>query len=303
MQIGINASGMLAKPSIERFEAQLRTAAEQGFASFWIAQATTVDALTVIAAIGRDVPEIEFGTAVIPTYQRHPTMLAAQAMTAQALTGGRINLGIGLSHKVVIEGMFGLSYDKPIRHMRDYLSILLPLINEGKVNFEGETLSGRCDIIIPKDTPPCPVLLAALGPQMLRLAGSRTAGTVLWMVGEKTLRDHIAPRIREAAASAGRPAPRIVASLPICVTEDIESTRARADRAFAGYGHMPSYRAMLDREGCETATDVSLLGSESQVRDRLNAFAEAGATEFSAMEFCKTDAERENTRELLRSFL
>ncbi len=303
MRIGINASGMLGNPELPRLEAQMRTAAEQGFHSFWLAQATTIDALTVIAALGRDIPDIEFGTAVVPTYPRHPSMLAAQAMTTQALIDGRLTLGIGLSHKVMIEGYYGLSFDKPVQHMREYLSILTPLVDAGSVDFEGEMLTGHGAITMPPNTPPCDVLVAALGSQMLRLAGHRTAGTVLWMVGEKTIASHTAPRIRDAAAKAGRPDPRIVASLPVCVTDDEATTRSRADRAFAMYGQLPSYRAMLDREGAATPTDVSILGSESYVRDRLNAIAEAGATEFSAVEFCKTDDEREHTREVLRSFL
>ncbi len=303
MQIGINASGTLGNPCADHIEAQAQTAARQGFASFWLAQATTVDALTMIAAIGRNVPGITFGTAVVPTYPRHPSMLAAQAMTAQALTNGRVTLGIGLSHKPMIEGFYGVSFERPIRHMREYLSILMPLIEEGEVSFSADTLTCRGSITMPADTAPCPVLVAALGPQMLRLAGSRTAGTILWMVGERTIREHIAPRIREAAAKAGRPRPRIVASLPVCVTDNESATRARADRAFAMYGQLPSYRAMLDREGVAGPTDVSIIGGEAQVRDRLNAIAEAGATEFSAVEFCKTDGEKERTREVLRSFL
>lgn len=303
MRIGINASGMLGNPDLARLEKQARTAAEQGFASFWLAQATTIDALTVIAAMGRDIPNIEFGTAVVPTYPRHPTTLAAQAMTTQALLGGRLTLGIGLSHKPMIEGFYGMSFDKPIRHMREYLSVLMPMIDSGEASFEGETLTGRGAITMPQDTQPCPVLVAALGPQMLRLAGARTSGTVLWMVGEKTIKKHIAPRVGEAADKAGRPAPRVVASLPVCLTDDVASTRARADRAFAMYGQLPSYRAMLDREGAAGPTDVSIIGGEAEVKDRLNAIAEAGATEFSAVEFCKTDEERERTREVLRSFL
>ncbi len=303
MRIGINASGMLGNPDLARLEALAREAAEQGFHSFWLAQATTIDALTVIGALGRGIPDIEFGTAVVPTYPRHPSMLAAQAMTTQALVDGRLTLGIGLSHKVMIEGYYGLSFDRPIRHMREYLSILMPLIDAGSVDFEGETLTGHGAITMPAETKPCDVLVAALGPQMLRLAGHRTGGTVLWMVGEKTIASHIAPRIREAAARAGRREPRIVASLPVCVTDDEATKRSRADRAFAMYGQLPSYRAMLDREGAATPTDVSILGSESYVRDRLSAIAEAGATEFSAVEFCRTDDEREQTREVLRSFL
>jgi F420-dependent oxidoreductase-like protein len=302
VRIGINGSGLLARPSIEAIVAHAREVAEQGFHSYWLAQGGPVDALTLIALAAQQAPGIEFGTAVVPTYPRHPSALACQAMTTQAATGGRLSLGIGLAHKPVIEGAYGMSFDKPIRHMREYLSILIPLIEQGKVSFAGETLTGRGELSIP-ETEPCPVLIAALGPQMLRLAGSRTAGTILWVVGPRTIREHITPRISEAAAKAGRGAPRVVAGLPICVTDDKERTRERLGRAFAIYGQLPSYRAMLDREGAEGAPDVSVIGSEAEVRDHLAEIADAGATDFAALEFCKTDDERVRTRELLRSLL
>jgi F420-dependent oxidoreductase-like protein len=302
VRIGINGSGLLARPSIDAVVEHARQAARDGFPSYWLAQGGAAEALTLLALAAREAPGIEFGTAVVPTYPRHPAVLAGQAMTTQAATGGRLVLGIGLSHKPVIEGSYGLSFDKPIRHMREYLSILVPLIEEGKVSFAGETLTGRGEVSIPS-TDPCPILVAALGPQMLRLAGSRTAGTILWMVGPKTIREHIVPRISEAAAKAGREAPRVVAGLPICVTDDVERTRERAGRAFAIYGQLPSYRAMLDREGAETPNDVCVFGGASEVRDQLMAIAEAGATDFAAVEFCKTQDEMAATRELLRSLL
>lgn len=302
MQIGINGSGLLARPSIEASVAHARQAAEEGFRSYWLAQGGPVDALTLISLAAQQAPSIEFGTAVVPTYPRHPSALACQAMTVQAAIGGRLVLGIGLSHKPVIEDAYGMSFDKPIRHMREYLSILIPLIEEGKVSFAGETLVARGELSIP-ETDPCPVLVAALGPQMLRLAGSRTAGTILWVVGPRTIREHIVPRISDAAAKAGRGAPRVVAGLPICVTDERERTLERIGRAFAIYGQLPSYRAMLDLEGAEGPPDVSVVGSEAYVRDRLGEIEEAGATDFAALEFCKTDDERERTRELLRSLL
>jgi 5,10-methylenetetrahydromethanopterin reductase len=302
VHIGINGSALLNRPSVEAIVAHARQAADEGFRSYWLAQGGSVDALTLIPLAARQAPGIEFGTAVVPTYPRHPSALACQAMTVQAASGGRLVLGIGLSHKTVIEDAYGMSFDKPIRHMREYLSILIPLIEEGKVSFTGETLTGRGELSIP-ETGPCPVLVAALGPQMLRLAGSRTAGTILWMVGPRTIREHIAPRISEAAAKAGRGRPRVVASLPICVTDDKQRTRERLGRAFAIYGQLPSYRAMLDREGAESPPDVSVIGGEAEVRERLADIADAGASDFAALEFCKTDDERVRTRELLRSLL
>jgi len=298
MDIGINGSNLLTNPSFAAFEAHAKKAAEQGFPTYWLAQAGAIDALTVLAGLALRVKGIDFGTAVVPTYPRHPAMLASQAMTVQQMSGGRLHLGIGLSHQVVIEGMFGMSFAKPLRHMREYLSILMPLIEAGKVQFAGETLSANSTLSIP-GTSPCPVLVAALGPQMLRLAGARTDGTVLWMVGEKTIREHIAPEIREGASRGGRAAPRIVAGLPIGVTDDPEAARERASRAFAIYGQLPSYRAMLDREGAESPADVAIIGGESEVEDRLSALKEAGATEFAAAEFTRNPDEVARTRDLL----
>ena len=302
MRIGINGSGLLARPSIKAVVEHAKQAAEEGFHSYWLAQGGALEALTLISLAAESAKDIEFGTAVIPTYPRHPASLAGQAMTVQLATGGRFALGIGLSHKPVIEGSYGLSFDRPVRHMKEYLSILLPLIREGKVSYAGETLRASAELSLP-GTEPCPVLVAALGPQMLRLAGSRTDGTILWMVGPKTVREHIVPRITEAASRAGRPAPRVVASLPVCVSDDLAATRERAARTFTLYGQLPSYRAMLDREGVDDPADACVLGSADQVRDHLAAFKEAGATEFAAVEFCRTDGERENTRALLSSLL
>jgi len=301
MDIGINGSGLLADPNFDAIEAHAKEAAAQGFPTYWLAQVGAADTLTLLAALALRVEGIDFGTAVVPTYPRHPATMASQAITTQAISGGRLHLGIGLSHQVVIEGMFGMSFDKPVRHMREYLSILMPLIDDGKVEYSGETLSANMTFTGSSNRP-CPVLVAALGPQMLRLAGARTAGTSLWMVGEKTVREHIAPTISEAASKAGRPAPRIVAGLPICVTDEPDATRERAGRAFAMYGQLPSYRAMLDREGAESPADVAILGSESYVEDRLSAMAEAGATEFAAAEFAREGEESERTRALLKSW-
>src|SRR5439155_1530948 len=193
------------------------------------------DALTAIAVAGREVPDIELGTSVIPSYPRHPMVLAQQALSTQAATGGRLVLGIGLSHQVVIEGMFGYSFEKPARHMREYLAILLPLVREGKVAFTGETLSAN-GAITANGAKPFPVLLAALGPVMLRLAGAQADGTVTWMTGPATLESHIVPSINAAADAAGRGAPRVAVGLPVCVTDDVAAARGRTARAFVVYG-------------------------------------------------------------------
>ena len=216
-----------------------------------------VDALTVFPAVADAAPGLELGSAVIPTFPRHPTMLAGQALTTQAVLGDRdLVLGIGLSHKPAIEGYLGLSFDRPIRHLIDYLEVLMPLLDSGRVDYDGEAFTTHMESKRPGDRAPS-VMVAALGEQTLRVTGRRTDGTILWMVGPRTIADHIRPRITAAAAEVGRPDPRIVASLPVCVTGDAASVREAAARIFAIYGELPSYRAMLDREGAATPGDVA----------------------------------------------
>ncbi|HXP18456.1 MAG TPA: LLM class F420-dependent oxidoreductase [Streptosporangiaceae bacterium] len=277
---------------------ELRRAADDGFSSAWMANIFGLDALTALAVAGGGVPGIEIGTAVVPTYPRHPAVLAQQALTAALALGGRLALGIGLSHKIVIEDMYGYSFDAPARHMSEYLSILLPLLDGQQATFEGATMRAGIGLSVPR-TGQVPVLLAALGPQMLRLAGERTDGTVLWMTGPATVRDYIAPAIGAAARDAGRPGPRIVCILPVCVTDDPDGARARAAEIFAIYGQLPSYRAMLDREGAQGPADVAIVGDEDTVAAQIAALADCGVTDFVAGEFATCD-ERRRTRDVLR---
>jgi F420-dependent oxidoreductase-like protein len=301
MRIGIFGGDVTTGNDLARVTEMAADAAGQGFASFAIPQIFGADALTVLAVIGAQVPGIELGTGVVPTYPRHPSVVAAQALTVQAATGNRLLLGIGLSHQMVIEGMFGYSFDKPVRHMREYLAILLPLLRGETVDFDGETLHAHLAIAVP-DAAPCPVVLAALGPQMLALAGAVADGTVTWMTGPATLAAHTVPTITAAADTAGRPAPRVVVALPVCVADDEAAARERAAQAFQVYGFLPSYRAMLDREGAAGPADVAIVGDEAAVRAGIERVAEAGATDFVAAEF-GTSADRTRTRELLRSLL
>ena len=302
MRIGIFGGAVAGEGGIDEVVASARQSADDGFASYWMPQVFGLDALTTLAVIGREVPDIELGTAVVPTYPRHPMMLAGQALTTQAASGGRLTLGIGLSHQLVIEGMYGLSFEKPVRHMREYLAILMPLIHDGAVSFTGETLTANGGLDIPGATP-FPVLIAALGPKMLELAGTVADGTITWMTGPATVGDHIAPSIRAAADAADRPAPRVVSALPVLVTDDADAARERAARLFSLYGQLPSYRAMLDREGAAGPADVALVGDEATVRDGISGMFEAGATDFLAVEFGTTETERTRTRDLLRSLL
>jgi F420-dependent oxidoreductase-like protein len=274
---------MLGAAGIDDAIAQVADAKQRGFSSVWSSQIFGMDALVALAVVGREVPDIELGTAVIPTYPRHPQALAMQALTVQAAIGDRLALGIGLSHQIVIEGMYGMSFDKPARHMREYLSILMPLLNGENVSFSGDTLTwrGMGPIEIAGAKPPR-VLLAALAPRMLELAGGVADGTVTWMTGPATVADHIVPSITKAAEQAGRPAPRVGVGLPVAVTADPDKAREEASSVFAIYGQLPSYRAMLDREGAAGPADVAIVGDEETVAKEIRRVFEAGATDFVA---------------------
>ncbi len=265
--------------------AQVAGLAEAGIEAAWSSQIFSMDALTTLAVAGRENPGIHLGTAVVPTYPRHPVMLAAQALTVQAATGGRLTLGIGLSHQMVIENVFGLSFDKPARHMREYLEILMPLLDGEQAAFSGETMSAATFGPLGITAPVPDVLVAALGTVMLNIAGRMASGTITWMTGPKTIEDHIIPTINSAAAEAGRPVPQIGVGLPVCVTDDEAAARAKAAEIFAVYGHLPSYRAMLDREGAEGPADVAIVGTASEVADRVRHLASIGTTDFCGAPF------------------
>ncbi len=232
--------------------AQLRRFAEAGLDHAFAVQIFGPDALTLLAAAGAQVPGIGLGTGVVPIYPRHPMMLAQQALTVQLATANRLILGIGLSHQVVVEGMWGISFEKPARYMKEYLAALMPLLHGEKVDVAGERLTTHAFAPLEvRDVTAPPVLVAALGDTMLKLAGRVADGTVTWMTGISTVESHIAPVIRAAAEKAGRPAPRIGVSLPISVTADIEAAHERINEEFAIYPNLPSYKAMLDKEGAD----------------------------------------------------
>ena len=302
MKIGIGIGDIAGRPvAIDDLIAQARRAEDDGFASAWFAHTFGVDALTAIALIGRETTRIPLGTAVVPTFMRHPVAMAQHALSAQAASRGRLSLGIGLSHQVVIESMLGLSFAKPFTHMKEYLAVLTALIRTGSVSYQGSEFHVNANVSVPGAVP-CPILLAALAPKMLALAGAEADGTITWMTGPKTVREYTAPRINDAAAKAGRPAPRVVVGLPIAVTNDVAAARERAGRAFQIYGSLPSYRAMLEREGAEGPASVAMIGDEDAVGEQLQQLAAAGATDFLAVPFpagSDRQASLERTRALL----
>jgi len=301
MRIGVALQEPSGPEAMTKLRDDLQRAADDGFTSAWLSNIFGLDALTALAVAGSQVPGIEVGTAVVPTYPRHPAALAQQARTVAAAVDGRLVLGIGLSHKIVIDDMYGYDFGRPVLHMREYLAVLVPLLNGEPASFSGLTVRANIGLTTPSPGR-VPVVVAALGPQMLRLAGEQADGTVLWMTGPVTVRDHIVPVITAAAAAAERPSPRVVCLLPVCVTSDLDAARERAAKVFAIYGELPSYRAMLDREGAAGPADVAIVGDEDVVAAQISALAEAGVTDFVAGEYTG-GADGTRTRALLRTLL
>ena len=290
--------------TIDDVVAEATAARQLGAHTFWSSQIFGHDALTVLAVVGREVPGIELGTAVVPTYPRHPMMLAQQALSTQAAINSRgdagLCLGIGLSHKIVVESMWGLSYDKPVRHLKEYLSVLMPLLEGKPVSFAGEEFRVNGGVSVPGSSRPS-VLVAALGPQMLRVTGALADGTSTWCVGPKTLAELTIPTLRQAAADAGRPEPRVAVALPVCVTDDVAGARARAAQVFAVYDTLPSYKTMMNREGVDGPGGLAIVGTEAEVRDPIAELAAIGLTAFNAGVFTAHPHELARPHSVLRA--
>ena len=282
--------------------AEARRAEADGFASYWAPQIFGHDALTALAVMGREVPRIELGTSVVPTYPRHPMMMAQQALTVNAAAGGRLCLGIGLSHQIVVESMWGMSFDKPVRHMREYLEVMMPLLEGKPVSHAGEAFNVNGGVSVPGGTRPN-VVIAALGEQMLKVTAALADGTLTWCTGPQTLANHTIPTLKAAAEKAGRDSTRVIAALPVCVTNNREAALKRAAQVFVVYGQLPSYRAMLDKEGAAGPADIAIIGSASEVADRIMALGEIGVTDFAAVEFGATPDEVAETRSMVKSLL
>ncbi len=269
---------------VERLEADARAAEEAGFSSVWIPQVPDdFDALTAAALAAKATERIEIATAVVPIQPRHPISLAQQALSVQAVADGRLSLGLGVSHHWVIEEMFGLPYETPVAELRDHLDVLVPALSQGPGVV---SVDGRYRVRYPfdiTDVAPTPILLAALGPAMLRLAGERTDGTILWMADERVIGDHIAPTITKAAEGAGRKAPRVVAGVPVCLCAagEVEEAIGRTNRLLSEAEVSPNYQKLLDRGDARQIGDLLAAGTEEMILERLRSFASAGATDVS----------------------
>jgi len=302
MRIGVMFGDRRGRGSVDELVAQARDLERRGFASLWLPHVFGFDAVPAAAVLGRETERIEIGTAVVPTYPRHPTALAQQALTASATCAGRFTLGIGLSHPPVIEGLLGLSYARRAAHMREYIEVLAPLLAGEPSSFSGQEFRVELGLDVP-EARPVPLLLAALGEHMLKIAGRRADGTLLWMTGPRTIESHIAPKLRAAAREAGRPEPRIVAGFHIVLTSDPEAAGERMKRWLAVYRQLPSYRAMLDKEGVGDPSELAFVGDEAALDAALGRLRDVGVSDLEAVVMRAEDGSDRRTLDYLESRL
>jgi F420-dependent oxidoreductase-like protein len=266
---------------------QIDSAAAAGFRRAWVPQlppapgTASWDTLTVLGIAGAQTPDIELASGVVVAHTQHPLTLARQALTVSAVVSGRLTLGIGVGHRFMVTDMFGYSYDAPAAYLREYLEVLGPALAGEPVEHHGPRITAVGQVDLPTAPAP-PLVIAALGPRMLDLAGELTDGTVATWTGPRVLEERIVPRISKAATDFGRPAPQIVVGVPVMVTDDTESARATVLNEMGQAGEFPAYRAILEAEGVDTIADVCLIGDEEHVASRLRRFADIGATEFVA---------------------
>jgi F420-dependent oxidoreductase-like protein len=270
------------REKVARLVADAEEAERAGYTSIWVPQIPNdFDALTAIVLMGRATGRIELGTAVMPIQTRHPVAMAQQALSTQAVCGGRLTLGLGPSHHWIVEDMLGLSYDRPARQVRHYLDVLnVALAGPGPVDVEndGYRVHNPLDVT---DITPTPILLAALAPVMLRIAGEHASGTILWMADERAIAEHVVPRLTKAAAEAGRRAPRVVAGIPVvlCRNDEVDDARAWANVALGHAEYSPNYQRLLEHGDATDVGDVAAAGDESAVVERLHRFRDAGVTD------------------------
>lgn len=287
---------------VDVYIGELRVAAGAGFQTVWSPQLVrNPDLLCFLGLALREVERINVGVGVMPIQTRHPITLAQQALTVDLLAPGRLKLGVGVTHPFIAERVYGLPWQRNVGRLDDYLDVLLPLLSERTVKNKGEFYPTAAALAIETAEPP-PVYVAALGAQMLRLAGRRTAGTVTAYCGPKTLAARVLPALRKAGAEVGR-TPELVSFFPVCVTDDVDAVRAFAAEALKIYGAQPSYRSMLDQEGVSGPEDIGLIGPEADVRDRLVELAALGVDELVAdLNVTRNPDEKQRTIDLLSSF-
>jgi F420-dependent oxidoreductase-like protein len=294
--------GHASRIPVEGFVEWARDLEARGFDTMWIPHVFEHDAISCAALVGRETERIELGTAVVPTYPRHPTAMAQQAITTGAACRGRFTLGIGLSHPPVIERMIGLSYERRAKHMREYMAVLGPMLRGEPAKFEGEEYRVAMTVEVP-DAQPVPVVIAALGDHMLEIAGRDAAGTILWMVGFGAIERHVVPKLCAAAQQAGKPEPRVVAGMHIVLTSNADAANERMAQLLEQYRLMPSYRAMIEQEGSAEPADFAIVGDEKVLDAGLDRLRNIGVTDFDANILEFEEGSRERTLDYLESRL
>jgi F420-dependent oxidoreductase-like protein len=279
VRIGLTGWGS----SVDQLVHQAKEAEAEGFTSLWYASVVTGDPLVALAIAGRETSRIELGTAVLQTYPCHPLLQANRAASVvDAMGRPGLTLGIGPSHEPVIRDVYGLSYDHPGRNTEEYVRILTAVLRGEPLDFKGRDWSVHSEGRMARPLHPVPVLVSALGPRLLRVAGTFAEGTVLWMAPPRAIESHIVPRVHAAAASAGRPTPRIVAGLPVAVHDDEPEARSAAIASSTAYAGMANYQRILDIGGAANPADVAIVGDEKSVHAQLQGLLDAGATDIWA---------------------
>lgn len=302
MTLGVTLGSTAVLRTVDSTVRLAREARDAGLHSAWFGQSFAYDSPSLAAIVGREVSGLQVGTSAIPIFGRHPLLVSSQAQTAQAATGGRYHLGLALGTKHLTETGFGIPYERPIGLLREFLTALRPLLETGGADFHGELLTATTpySAAVPGAEPAVPVLVAAMGPQALRVSGELADGILPFLAGPRALGEHIVPAVTAAAAAAGRPAPRIVALVPGVVTADAEAVRESAAEALALYERIPSYRRAVELSGASRAAEIAVIGDEETVAAEVRRYREAGATEvvFTATELSGED-DRRRTWKLL----
>jgi F420-dependent oxidoreductase-like protein len=282
VRIGLYISADGATP-IGRLLARFERAEAEGFATAWAGQILDHDALTLLALAAHATQRIELGSWVVPAPLRHPGVLAQQALSVQAGSAGRLVLGVGASHEEVVTRRFGVAFEKPGPFLREYLDVLEPLLDGRRVEHAGSHFHVSLQLGTRVASRP-PVLLAALGPALLELAGAAADGAAIWLGSPRYLQEFAIPRLREAARGVGRPAPRIACGFPIAVTR-AAAARQSAGRLLARSAKLPAYRRVLERGGLAQPADAAIVGDEDAVARALERLAEIGVTDLTAVLF------------------
>ncbi len=281
----------VAVKTLDESIARAQAAERLGYESVWTTQLPDArDAALVLAAYANATQRIGLGTGILPIYTRHPTAMVQMAATLDELSGGRFILGIGISHKVTVESMWGLSLDSPVDAMREYLDIVRTSLRDGAASIEGKHFSARWAYTAPRRAD-LPIMISALNPRMLDLAGERADGVVLYMCSPAYIRDHVVPAVTAGRQKAGKPLEgfEIVAAVPVCLTSDRAGGQAVFRQTVERYSNLPYYRKMMDASGFKSELEAGTvseamidelagIGDEQQVREAIRRYREAGVT-------------------------